>query len=91
MDFTADEIAGALVREATDETAAATEHYARQAFFFAGAVLVLAVTLFVLSLGAPAASGFMPSITPGSRHADVESKTEPGLPRLAVPLEIRKR
>lgn len=91
MDFTADEISGALVKDAKEETAANTEYYAKQALIFTGALFLLALTLFILSLGSPTASHFMPGLSQGSRHTDVEVKVDPQLPHLAVPIEIRKR
>ncbi|HZE97886.1 MAG TPA: hypothetical protein VE981_12735, partial [Planctomycetota bacterium] len=53
LDFTADQIAGSLVETAREETAASTEFYAKQSLTFAAVLLLLSVTLYVLSLGAP--------------------------------------
>jgi hypothetical protein len=91
LDFTADEIAGALVREAREETAANTLHYAKQALTFGGAFFLLAATLFALSRGAPTESYTIPAVSPGSKHVDLEFKGDPRLERLAIPIEFRKR
>ncbi|MBV8881922.1 MAG: hypothetical protein JO332_18330 [Planctomycetaceae bacterium] len=91
LDFTADEIAGSLVQSARAETAANTEYYAKQALTFAAALFLLAITLFVLSLGAPKESYYIPALSKGAEHVKVEFKLDPELPKLSIPLEIRKR
>lgn len=91
MDFTADEIAGSLVETAREETAANTEFYAKQALTFASVIFLLALTLFVLSFGAPQDSYYIPALSKGSDHVKVEFKLDPQLPKLSIPFEIRKR
>lgn len=91
MDFTADEIAGSLVEKAREETAANTEHYAKHTLTFAAVLFLLSLTLFVLSLGAPEESYHIPSVSRGAKYLKVEFTLEPQIPKLTVPLEIRKR
>jgi|SRR5579872_4943746 len=91
MDFTADQIAGSLVETAREETAANTEHYAKQSLTFAGVLFLLSLTLFVLSLGAPKESYYIPGLSKGAEHVKVEFKMDPQIPKLSIPLEIRKR
>jgi len=91
MDFTAEEIAGSLAESARKETAAGTEHYAKQALTFAAILFLMSLTLFVLSFGAPEGSYYMPALSRSAKHVKVEFKLDPQLPKLSVPLEIRKR
>lgn len=91
MDFTADQIAGSLVETAREETAANTEFYAKQSLTFAAVIFLVAITLFVLSLGAPQEAYYIPALSKGSDHVKVEFKLDPQLPKLSVPFEIRKR
>ena len=91
MDFTADEIAGSLVEKARAETAASTEHYARHTLTAAAVLFLFGLTLFVLSLGAPEESYYLPALSRGARHLTVAFKLEPELQKLSIPLEIRKR
>src|SRR6185295_16592261 len=86
MDFTADEIAGSLV-----ETAQNTEHYAKQSLTFAAILFLMAATAFVLSFGAPEEAYYMPALSKGAEHVKVEFKMSPDIPKLSVPIEIRKR
>jgi hypothetical protein len=91
MDFTADEIAGSLVEKAREETARSTEHYAKHTLTFAAVIFLVAVTVFVLSLGAPEEAYYIPSLSRGAEHVKVEYKVSPELKRLSIPYEIRKR
>jgi len=91
MDFTADQIAGSLVETAREETAANTEFYAKQAMTFGAVLFLVSITLFVLSLGAPKESYYIPALSKGAEHVKVEYKLEPQLPKLSIPIEIRKR
>ena len=91
MDFTADEIAGSLVETAREETAQNTEHYAKQSLTFAAILFLLAATAFVLSFGAPEEAYYMPALSKGAEHVKVEFKMSPDIPKLSVPIEIRKR
>jgi hypothetical protein len=91
MDFTADEIAGSLVETAREETAQSTEFYAKQSLTFAAVLFLVSMTLFVLSLGAPTESYYIPALSKGAEHVKVEFKLEPQLPKLSIPIEIRKR
>ncbi|HVE42580.1 MAG TPA: hypothetical protein VNM14_22060 [Planctomycetota bacterium] len=91
MDFTADEIAGSLVEKARAETAQSTEHYARHTLTFAAVIFLVAVTLFVLSLGAPDDSYYIPALSRGAEHVKVEHKINPDIKKLPIPFEIRKR
>jgi hypothetical protein len=91
MDFTADQIAGSLVETAREETAASTEFYAKQSMTFAAALFLVSITLFVLSLGAPTESYYIPALSKGAEHVKVEYKLDPQLPKLSIPIEIRKR
>ena len=91
MDFTADEIAGSLVETAREETAQNTEHYARHTLTFAAILFLVSATLFVLSLGSPEESFYIPALSRGSEHVKVEFKMSPEIKKLPVPIEIRKR
>jgi hypothetical protein len=91
MDFTADEIAGSLVETAREETALNTQFYAKQSLLFSSIIFLLALTLFVLSLGAPEESYYIPALSKGAEHVKVEFKMEPDIPKLSIPYEIRKR
>jgi len=91
MDFTADEISGSLVETAREETARNTEYYAKQSLMFAAILFLLSLTLFVLSLGAPEESYYIPALSKGAEHVKVEFKIEPDLPKLSIPYEVRKR
>jgi uncharacterized membrane protein YvbJ len=91
MDFTADEIAGSLVETAREETAESTEFYAKQSLTFAAVIFLVSITLFVLSFGAPQESYYIPALSKGAEHVKVEFKLDPQLPKLSIPLEIRKR
>ena len=91
MDFTADEIAGSLVETAREETAQNTEHYAKHTLTFAAILFLVSLTLFVLSLGAPDESYYIPALSKGAEHVKVEFKMTPEVKKLTVPFEIRKR
>jgi hypothetical protein len=98
MDFTADEIQQALVDKARGEVVQNTEFYARQALVFSAVLLLLAITLLVLSGGAPQESYYIPSIVyggspnaPGAKYLETDFKLDPTLPKLVIPLEFRKR
>ena len=91
MDFTADEIAGSLVETAREETARNTEFYAKQSLLFTGILFLVALTLYVLSFGAPEESYYIPALSKGSEHVKVEFKIDPQLQKLSIPFEIRKR
>jgi hypothetical protein len=92
MDFTADEIQGALLEKKREEVADNTEFYARQAITFAGILFLVALTFFGLSLGAPDTwPTALPSASNGSKYVEVEYKADLDLPKLMVPLEVRKK
>ena len=91
MDFTADEIAGSLVETARGETAENTQHYAKQSMMFAAIVFLLTLTLFVLSFGAPEEAYYLPALSKGAEHVKIEFKMDPQIPKLSIPIEIRKR
>lgn len=91
MDFTADEIAGSLVENARAETARNTEYYARQMLTLASVLFLVSVTLWVLTLGSPKDPYAIPALSKGAEHVKVEFKLDPQLPKLSVPIEIRKR
>src|SRR6266850_2349551 len=92
MDFTADEIQGALIDKKREEVAHSTEFYARQAITFAGVLFLVALTCMVFSTGAPeTAPPAIPSASNGSKYVEVDYKTEVEIPKLQVPLEVRKK
>lgn len=91
MDFTADEITGSLVEKARAETAQNTEFYARHTLTLASVLFLIALTLWVLTLGNPKDPYAIPALSKGAEHVKVEFKMDPQLPKLSVPLEIRKR
>jgi uncharacterized membrane protein YvbJ len=91
MDFTADEIAGSLVETAREETAQNTEYYAKQSLMFSAIIFLVALTAFILSFGAPEESYYIPALSKGAEHVKVEFKIDPQLPKLSIPIEIRKR
>jgi len=73
------------------ETAQNTEHYAKHTLTLAAILFLLAVTAFVLSLGAPEESYYIPALSKGAEHVKVEFKMSPEIKKLSVPYEIRKR
>jgi uncharacterized membrane protein YvbJ len=92
LDFTADEIQGALIEKKREEVADNTEFYARQAITFAGVLFLVAVTCFGLSLGSPdIAPPAIPSAANGSKYMELEYKGDLEIPKLQVPLEVRKK
>lgn len=92
MDFTADEIQGALIDKKREEVADNTEYYAKQALTFASILFLLAATCLVLASGTPETSPpAVPSASNGSKYVEVEPKVEAELPKLRIPLEVRKR
>jgi len=91
LDFTADEITGSLIETARAETARNTEYYARQSLTLAGVVFLFAMTLWTLTLGEPRDPYCVPALSKGAEHVQVDFKLEPELPKLSIPLEIRKR
>jgi hypothetical protein len=91
LDFTADEIAGSLVETAREETAQSTETYAKHTLTFSAVLLLLSLTLFVMSLGAPEESYYIPALSKGAEHVKVEFKMAPDIKKLSIPIEIRKR
>ena len=92
LDFTADEIQGALIENKREEIAHSTEFYAKQALTFAAAIFLVAATCLVLSMGAPeAVPTAIPSASNGSKYVEVEPKVDVELKKLYVPLEVRKK
>jgi len=92
MDFTADEIQGSLMEKKREEVAHNTEFYAKQALTFAAILFLLAATCMVLSTGAPETPPpAIPSSSNGSKYIEVEPRVEAELPKLQVPLEVRKK
>ena len=92
LDFTADEIQGALIDKKREEVAHSTEFYAKQALTFASVLFLLAATCLVLSTGTPeTVPPAIPSVSNGSRYVEVEPKVDTELPKLRVPLEARKK
>ena len=91
MDFTADEIAGSLVETAREETALNTQHYAKQSLMFSAILFLISLTAFILSFGAPEESYYLPALSKGAEHVKVEFKMDPQIPKLSIPIEIRKR
>lgn len=91
MDFTADEIQEALVDKARTEVVAETGFHARRLLVLAVALFLTAVTLLVLSGGAPEEAYYVPSAASGAKYVEVEAKIDPALEPLKVPLEARKK
>ena len=92
MDFTADEIQGALIEKKREEVAHTTEFYAKQALTFAAILFLLAVTCLVLSTGTPEnPPPAIPSASHGSKYVEVEAKVAAELPKLEIPLEVRRK
>lgn len=92
MDFTADEIEGALIDKKREEVANNTEYYARQSLTFAVALFLVSLTCLVISFGAPeTAPPAIPSSSMGTKYLEVDYKLETEVPRLSVPLEVRKK
>ncbi len=91
LDFTADEIQDALVEKAASEVKQSTEFYARQALLFAAVLFLVALTALALAGGAPEESYYIPSASVGAKHLEVEFKQEVEVPKLLIPLEVRKR
>lgn len=91
MDFTADEIRDALVEKARSEKVAETGFHARRLLTLAVALFLTALTFVFLSGGAPEEAYYLPSAAHGAKHVEVEAKLAPEIPKLAVPLEARKK
>jgi len=89
LDFTADDIAVGMVQKAQEERIETTEHYAKQSLFFAILLFVAALTLLIVSGGAPASEDIhvVPSITSGARYVSVDYRFEPPLERATIPLK----
>jgi uncharacterized membrane protein YvbJ len=91
LDFTADEIQGALVEKAREEVAQTTEHYAKQALVFAAVVFMGMLTLLVLSTGSPDATFHIPSASNGMTHLQASYILDSELPRMLIPVEPKKK
>ena len=92
MDFTADEIQGALFDKKAEEVKHNTEFYARQALTFAFALFMVSMTCLVLSLGTPETTPpAIPSASNGSKYVEVDVKSDTEVPKMLVPLEVRKK
>ena len=92
LDFTADEIQGALIENKREEVAHNTEFYAKQALTFAAVLFLVAVTCLVLSTGAPEnAPVAIPSASNGSKYVEVDVKLEGEIRKALAPLEVRKK
>ena len=73
MDLTADEIHDALMEKARNEVVETTEHYARQSLIFAVVILMIMFTLLILSGGAPEDAYYIPSVSNGATHVQLEN------------------
>ncbi|MBI2931741.1 MAG: zinc ribbon domain-containing protein [Planctomycetes bacterium] len=71
LNMTADEIRDALVQKAQEERAMATEHYARQALFFASIVFAIALTLVFAVGGAQTECTAVPSVVNGTKYLEM--------------------
>jgi hypothetical protein len=91
MDFTADEISASLVEKKKGEVVANTEFYAKQSLLLGAILFLVAMTLFVLSTGAPKEGYAVPSVSNGAKYLEIDAKADITLPRMAIPLEVRKK
>lgn len=91
MDFTADEIADALVEKGRAEIVQATDFHARRLLTFSVVLFLVAVTLWVLSRGEPEDPFSVPSSAHGSRSVELEPSFDVELPRALAPLEVKRK
>lgn len=88
LDLTADEISASLFDKAKGEQQKSTSFYARQALIFAVLLFLLAITVFVVSGGAPEQAYHVPSTATGAKYLKYEVKVDrkiSGLDRVPVP------
>ncbi len=85
LDLTADEISASLLEKAKGEQAKNAAFYARQALVFAVVLLLIAVTVFALSGGAPEEAYHSPSISTGAKYLQYDYKIE----KRIEPVEIQ--
>ena len=91
LDFTADEITNALVEKGRAEVVEKADFHAKRLLTFAVILFLAAVTLWVLSRGAPDEAYSVPSAANGSRYVELEPKIEVELPRTLAPLEVKRK
>jgi hypothetical protein len=93
LDFTADEIAGALTEKAQNERIKTTEFYAKQALFFTILLFVIAITAFIISLGAPDEIYPVPSATNGAKYIELgeQGRWEPPCERELMPIGLKRK
>ena len=90
LDFTADDITGALVEKAKGERMRVTEHYVKQSLLIAVVVFGVAMTLFILSGGAPVEVHAVPSVSGGAKYVEVGYRFDPPVERALVPFPGKK-
>jgi uncharacterized membrane protein YvbJ len=88
LDLTADEISASLFDSAQKEQAKSTAFYARQSLFFSILLFLIAITVYVVSGGAPEQDFRVPSAATGAKYLKYEFKVEKkitGMDRVPVP------
>ena len=91
LDLTADEIADALIEKKKSEIVETTEHYARQSLVFSAVVILIMFTLLILSGGAPEDAYYIPSVSNGSTHVQMEDyRMGLDLELLRIPFEKQR-
>lgn len=86
LDLTADEISASLLEKAKGEQAKSAAFYARRTLVFAVVLLLTAITVFVLSGGAPEEAYHSPSISTGAKYLQYEYKIEKKVEPLEIPI-----
>ncbi|MBI4564402.1 MAG: hypothetical protein HY716_06885 [Planctomycetes bacterium] len=85
LSLSADEIRESMLQRAAGERRAVAETNARQAFFFAVLIFLVAVTLFFLAGSAPEGGRYVPSASAGSKAVNVKYEIEPDMKKMLVP------
>lgn len=87
MDLTADEIQASLVHKKKGERRASAEEYSTHALVFGVVVLLIALTAFVMSGGAPEKAYVVPSVSSGVGYMELEESLTAELKPLLIPVE----
>lgn len=90
LDFTADDIAGALVQRAKDERTRSTELNAKQTLTFAGVIFAIAFLLFLLAGGAPSSIHTVPAASSGASYTELDYRFDPPFRPELVPFTVKQ-
>jgi hypothetical protein len=90
LDLTADQISDALVEKAKGEQAQKAKFYARQVLVFSIVLLLIAITVFAVSGGAPEEAYHLPSVSGGGKYLNYDYKIETNLEMIELPIPEKK-